>query len=51
MVNRCFKTSMEVGVRVEAENLETGVRRYCCSAYLTFVSINETGRPLHVRQV
>eukprot|EP01134_Creolimax_fragrantissima_P007877 CFRG7877T1 len=51
MVNRCFKSSMEVGVRVETENLKTGKRRYCCSAYLTFVSINDQGKSVPVRQV
>lgn len=35
---------MEVGVRVEAESLLTGVRRYCCHAYLTFVGL-DGGRP------
>jgi acyl-CoA hydrolase len=39
MVNRTFSSSMEVGVRVEAENMRTGARRHCCSAYLTFVSL------------
>lgn len=51
MVNRAFRTSMEVGVRVEAESLTTGDRRYCCSAYLTFVSVEPGGKPLPVRQV
>ncbi|KIZ01744.1 thioesterase superfamily protein, partial [Monoraphidium neglectum] len=39
MVNRTFSSSMEVGVRVEAEDMRTGVRYHCCSAYLTFVSL------------
>jgi acyl-CoA hydrolase len=39
MVNRTFSSSMEVGVRVEAEEMSTGLRRHCCSAYLTFVSL------------
>lgn len=39
MVNRTFSSSMEVGVRVEAEEMATGLRRHCCSAYLTFVSL------------
>lgn len=39
MVNRTFSSSMEVGVRVEAEDMRTGIRCHCCSAYLTFVSL------------
>jgi acyl-CoA hydrolase len=42
MVNRTFKSSMEVGVRVEEECPLTGVRHHCCSAYLTFVAISQT---------
>ncbi len=44
-VNRVFRTSMEVGVHVETENLLTGKKRHTCSAYLTFVALDETGRP------
>ena len=44
-VNRVFTTSMEVGVRVEAENLRTGQRRHTSSAYLTFVALDENERP------
>jgi acyl-CoA hydrolase len=40
MVNRTFKSSMEVGVRVEEECPLSGVRHHCCSAYLTFVAIS-----------
>ena len=39
-VNRVFRTSMEVGVYVETENLLTGARRHTCSAYLTFVGLD-----------
>ena len=44
-VNRVFQTSMEVGVKVTTENLMTGERRHTCSAYLTFVALDENGRP------
>ncbi len=38
-VNRVFRSSAEVGVRVEEEAMDTGERVHCCSAYLTFVSV------------
>ena len=47
-VNRAFNTSMEVGVRVTAENLLTGDRKHANTAYLTFVAIDESGRPVQV---
>lgn len=42
-VNRVFRTSMEVGVRVLVENLKTGAVRHTSSAYLTFVALDESG--------
>ncbi len=39
------RTSIEVGVRVEAEDVQTGTVRHTASAYLTFVAIDEDGRP------
>ena len=47
-VNLACRTSMEVGVRVEMESEKSGLRRHCASAYLTFVSLDETGRPTPV---
>lgn len=47
-VNFVGKTSMEVGVRVEAENLIDGGRRHTNSCYLTFVAIDRNGRPVPV---
>jgi len=47
-VNRSWGTSMEVGVRVEAEDPKVGRRVHCCSAYLTFVHLDENGRPASV---
>ena len=44
-VNQVWRTSMEVGVRVLAEDPMTGARSHCCSAYLTFVALNEQGKP------
>jgi acyl-CoA hydrolase len=51
MVNYVHRTSLEVGVRVEAENLLTGVRRHTNSCYLTFVAIGEAGRPVEAPKV
>ena len=47
-VNFVGRTSMEVGVRVEAEDLQTGNRRHTNSCYLTFVAIDRNGRPVEV---
>ncbi len=45
MVNRVFRTSMEVGVRVSVEDLMTGEVRHTSSAYLTFVALGADGKP------
>jgi len=50
-VNYVGTTSMEVGVRVEAEELLTGRRRHTNSCYLTFVAVDRNGRPIEVPQV
>lgn len=42
------KTSMEIGVRVEAEDLKTGEVRHTASAYLTFVALDEHGKPREI---
>ncbi len=47
-VNFVGSKSMEVGVRVEAENPRTRERRYTTKAYLTFVGVDDDGRPLPV---
>ncbi|MGH2682388.1 MAG: acyl-CoA thioesterase [Actinomycetota bacterium] len=44
-VNEAFHTSMEVGVRVEAENVSTGRKVHTSSAYVVFVAIDEQGKP------
>lgn len=44
-VNDVGRTSMEVGVRVEAENTVTGERRHVSSAYLVFVALDQEGKP------
>jgi acyl-CoA hydrolase len=50
-VNYVGRTSMEIGVRVEAEDLLTGVRRHTNSCYLTFVAVDRNGRPIEVPPV
>ena len=44
-VNAAWRTSMEVGVRVEAENPMTGSRRHTNTAYLTMVALDDGGGP------
>jgi len=45
-VNRVFNTSMEVGVKVFAQNFKEGTVKHTNSAYLTFVSVDEAGKPV-----
>jgi acyl-CoA hydrolase len=47
-VNAAWRTSMEVGVRVEAESPLTGERRHTSTAYLTMVAVDEDGTPTPV---
>jgi uncharacterized protein (TIGR00369 family) len=47
-VNEVGRSSLEVGVRVEAENIRTGDVVHVASAYLVFVAIDENGRPTPV---
>jgi acyl-CoA hydrolase len=44
-VNRVFRTSMEVGVKVFAENVLTGERKHTSSCYLTFVALGSSRKP------
>jgi acyl-CoA hydrolase len=50
-VNRVFRTSMEIGVKVFVEELLSGEVRHTCSAYLTFVAIDEHGQSIPVPPV
>jgi uncharacterized protein (TIGR00369 family) len=47
-LNYIGKTSMEVGVRVEAETILTSHVRHAASAYLTFVALDKEGHPMEV---
>ena len=49
-VNAAWRSSMEVGVRVESENVRTGEIVHTSTAYLTMVAIDDEGKPrAHVR--
>ncbi len=50
-VNYAGRTSMEVSVEIEAEDLVTGRRRHTNSCYVTYVAIDEQGRPTPVPPV
>ena len=47
-MNYVSKTSMEIGVRVEAECLKTGTHTHIGSAYLTFVALGKDDKPTEV---
>ena len=48
-VNMVHRSSLEVGARIEAENARTTELRHVGTAYMTFVALNENGRPTAVR--
>lgn len=50
-VNFTSKSSMEVGVRVDAESPIEGKTHHTASAYLTFVALGKDGKPTPVPQV
>ncbi len=47
-VNHVGRTSMEIGIRVEAENIRSGTRRHTNSCYFTMVAMGEDDRPVEV---
>jgi len=47
-INYAGRTSMEVGIRVEAENIRAGTRRHTNSCYFTMVAVDDEGRPVPV---
>jgi len=50
-VNAAWRTSMEVGVRVEAEDPRSGTRRHTSTAYLTMVALDDEARPTAVPEL
>lgn len=50
-VNRVFQTSMEIGVKVWVENPSTSEVLHALSAYLTFVALDDNGKPVVVAPV
>jgi acyl-CoA hydrolase len=50
-VNRVFRTSMEVGVKVLVEDLHRGIVYHTNSSYVTFVALDEEGKPHPVSPV
>ena len=50
-VNAAWRTSVEVGVRVEAEDVRSGEVRHVSTAYLTMVALGEDGRPTPVPEL
>ncbi len=50
-LNMTGKTSMEIGVRVEAETLMSGKRRHIASAYLTYVALDANLKPRNIPPV
>ena len=47
-VNSTHRTSMEIGVRVEREDVENGTNEHAATAYLTFVAMDENMKPTEV---
>ena len=50
-VNRVFRTSLEVGVKVFAESFKEGKRIHTNSAYLTFVSVDNQAKPVEALKI
>lgn len=50
-VNRAWNSSMEIGCKVDAERIGGGDKRHIISAYLTFVAMDERGRPRPVPEL
>jgi len=47
-INYVGRTSMEIGIRIEAEDLQTGKKRHTNSCYFTMVALDNSGKPVPV---
>ena len=50
-VNHVGRTSMEIGIRVEAEDIRKGTRRHTNSCYFTMVAMGDDGKPAQVPEL
>jgi acyl-CoA hydrolase len=50
-VNRVWRTSMEVGLKILADDFRTGTRTHIVSAYFTFVGVDEDLKPVELAPV
>ncbi|MBT9382784.1 acyl-CoA thioesterase [Pseudooceanicola sp. CBS1P-1] len=50
-VNYAGRTSMEIGIRVEAQEIRSGKSRHTNSCYFTMVAVDESGKPVHVPEL
>ncbi len=50
-VNRVFRTSMELGVNVYAENFSEGTKVHSNTAFLTFVAVGKDNKPVHAVEI
>ncbi|PZD77887.1 acyl-CoA thioesterase [Mesonia sp. K7] len=47
-VNYTGNSSMVIGIRVEAENIQTGKKKHCNSSYITMVAVDNSGKPIKI---
>ena len=50
-INRVWRTSMEIGIKVFAEDFKTNVRKHIVSAYFVFVAVDENLRPVEAAPI